>query len=91
MDEVRDRLDQLSCEPAHARIARQGDDLVVPVGRRHGLTRASLAFVDDPDDSFGLLEIVALQADSARLRPLDPTRGAPGFDGLRVYFLEAGL
>ena len=90
-DDVRNTLDQLTCEPVQARIVRQGDGLGVPLGRQHGLTRASLAFVDDPNDSFGLLEIIELGSHSVRLRPLDPARSVQSFDGLRVYFLEAGF
>jgi len=89
--ELKSWLDGLSCEPPVARIVMANGDLSVPLGRRHGLTRASLAFVDDPNDNFGLLEIVKLGNRSAELRPLDPTRSAQSFDGLRVYFLEAGL
>ena len=84
-------LDGLACEPAQARIVRRGEALSVPLGRRHGLTRASLAFVDDPNDRFGLLEVVELGQADVTLRPLDPTRAVQSFDGLRVYFLEAGL
>jgi len=91
MDDLRAMLDGLACEPAQGRIVQRGEALSVPLGRRHGLTRASLAFVDDPNDRFGLLEVVELGQADVTLRPLDPTRAAQGFDGLRVYFLEAGL
>src|SRR6056297_1876772 len=91
MADLRAMLDGLACAPAQARIVRRGDALSVPLGRRHGLSRASLAFVDDPNDRFGLLEVVDLGQADVTLRPLDPTRAAQGFDGLRVYFLEAGL
>jgi hypothetical protein len=91
MQEVRAMLDGLACEPAQARVVWRGDALSVSLGRRHGLTRASLAFVDDPNDRFGLLEVVELGQAHVTLRPLDPTRAAQSFDGLRVYFLEAGL
>lgn len=91
MSAVTGWLDALTCAPAAARIVRQGETLSVPLGRRHGLTRASLAFIDDPDDSFGLLEVVTLGNRETVLRPLDPTRGAGSFAGRRVYFVEAGL
>ena len=84
-------LDQLSCVPPSARIESDGKTLSVPIGSRHGLSRASLAFVDDPNDSFGLLEISSLKSGRAILRPIDPTRKASDFEGRQVYFVEAGL
>jgi hypothetical protein len=47
--------------------------------------------VDDPNDSFGLLEISSLKSGRAILRPIDPTRKASDFEGRQVYFVEAGL
>ena len=89
--EVRAMLDGLACQPAEARLALGADGLSVPLGRRHGVTRASLAFVDDPNDGFGLLEVISLDNHRTVLRPLDPTRAPASFNGLRVYFVEAGL
>ncbi|WP_417726997.1 flagellar assembly protein T N-terminal domain-containing protein [Roseovarius sp.] len=91
LQEVRAMLDGLACQPAEARLVLSGDGLTVPLGRRHGLTRASLAFVDDPNDGFGLLEVVVLGNRETTLRPLDPSRAPASFNGLRVYFVEAGL
>ena len=45
----------------------------VPLGRVHGLTRTSLGFTADRDDSLHMLEITKLSDRSARLSPLDPT------------------
>lgn len=89
--ELKSWMDGQSCEPPVAQIAMTSQGLTVPLGRRHGLTRGSIAFVDDPNDNFGLLEIVSLGNRQAELRPLDPTRSKQSFDGRRVYFLEAGL
>lgn len=91
LQEVRAMLDGLACQPAEARLALGAEGLSVPLGRRHGLTRASLAFVDDPNDGFGLLEVITLDNRRTTLRPLDPTRTPASFNGLRVYFVEAGL
>ena len=91
IDDLRGHLSDLSCRAPAARLAVSAGRIEVPIGTQHGLTRASLAFVDDQGDGFGLLEIVALHGRSAVLRPLDPTRGTAEFDGARVYFLEAGL
>lgn len=92
LTDVSAMLDGLVCQPAEARLVHRGaGELSVPLGRRHGLTRASLAFVDDPNDGFGLLEVVTLDQNRTTLRPLDPNRAPAGFNGLRVYFVEAGL
>ncbi|MFD0857554.1 hypothetical protein [Roseovarius aquimarinus] len=91
LQEVRAMLDALSCEAPEARIVMSSNGLSVPIGTAHGLTRASLAFVDDAGGNFDILEITQLGARSAALRPLDPTRAPGVYHGRRVYFLEAGL
>ncbi|MCH2076586.1 MAG: flagellar assembly protein T N-terminal domain-containing protein [Rhodobacteraceae bacterium] len=83
-------FDTLVCKPPETRIEARGSALTVGIGRRQGLTRTSLAFIDDPRSSFGLLEVVELTNTSARLRPLDPTRASQSFVGRRVYFVETG-
>ncbi len=84
-------LSALGCEPPAARVDYANGTLSVPVGARHGITRGALAVLEDPNDSFGLLEITRLENNRAVLRPLDPTRSAGSFAGRLVYFMEAGL
>ena len=84
-------LKELTCQPVQARLQMAGGALQAPLGKRHGLTRSALAFVEDRNDGFGLLEITSLTRNEVALRPLDPTRSAASFDGLRVYFVEVGL
>ena len=84
-------LKELTCQPVQARLQMAGGTLQAPLGKRHGLTRSALAFVEDRNDGFGLLEITSLSRNEVALRPLDPTRSAASFDGLRVYFVEVGL
>lgn len=84
-------LKELTCQPVQARLHLAGGALQAPLGKRHGLTRSALAFVEDRNDGFGLLEIASLSRDAVTLRPLDPTRSAASFDGRRVYFVEVGL
>lgn len=84
-------LAELTCQPVQARLRLMGDTLQAPMGKRHGLMRSALAFVEDNNDGFRLLEIVALGDDAVSLRPLDPTYSVASFDGLRVYFVESGL
>ena len=55
----------LACRAPEARLSHVGHALTAPLGRRQGLKRTSLAFVDVPEESFGLLEIVELRDRSA--------------------------
>ena len=91
LSEVKALLTELGCTAPEARLVLTKDALMVPLGQAHGLTRASLAFVDDPNEPFGLLEVIRLKDRETTLRPLDPSRSLASFNGRRVYFLEAGL
>jgi len=84
-------IKDLTCQPVQARLRMAGGALQAPLGKRHGLTHSALAFVEDRNNGFGILEIEALGREDVRLRPLDPTRSAASFDGQRVYFVEVGL
>lgn len=88
---MRTMLDQMTCMPPVGMATMAGGKLSVPLGRKHGLTKAHLAFVDDPNDDFGVLEITGLSNGSVSLRPLDPSRSLSSFAGLRMHFLDAGL
>lgn len=81
-------LDRAACRPAQARMALSHGHLTVPLGRRHGLDRASLAFTADPDSSTEMLEIADLSENDARLRPLDPSRPLAAFAGRAVRFMQ---
>jgi hypothetical protein len=83
-------LDLRACEPVTATLAAgAAGKLTVPVGRRHGLSRAALAFTTDRDRSTALLEIVSLDGSRAELRSLDPGITAAMLQGRTVRFLEA--
>jgi hypothetical protein len=84
-------LDAAGCEAPSAILARAGDALSVPIGRRHGLSRGSLGVIEGTGPEVGLLEIVALDGTQATLRPLDPTVSAALLAGARVHFVETGL
>ncbi len=87
---LRGALDLRACDPITATLqAVSGNGLIVPVGRRHGLSRAALAFTTDRDSSTTLLEIVALDGAQAELRPLDPNITPAMLHGRPVRFLEA--
>lgn len=83
-------LDAKACDPITARLAAaEKGSLSVPIGRRHGLSRATIAFTADRDSTTTLLEIVELSADRAILRPLDPGLSTAALAGRPVRFVEA--
>ena len=84
-------LDIETCKPVLANLKVSGGAISAPVGRRQGLSRGSIAFTADRDNSTEMLEVVELGAERVVLRPLDPGRSAKAFAGRPVRFLEAGL
>ena len=81
-------LDRAACRPPQARLMLSQGGLSVPLGRSHGLDRASLAFTADTDSSTEMLEITELSEARAVLRPLDPGRPLRAFDGRAVRFMQ---
>lgn len=88
--EVADFLDRLACEAPSARMVWTGQALEIPLGRRHGLTRGSLAVIDDAEQSVDILTISDLGGERATLAPLDPGLAPQSLDGRAVYLLETG-
>ena len=84
-------LDIETCKPVLANLTTSGGTISAPVGRRQGLSRGSIAFTADRDNSTEMLEVVELGAERVVLKPLDPGRSARDFTGRPVRFLEAGL
>lgn len=82
-------LDVKSCEPLISRLGVQGGKLTVPIGSRHGLSRAALAFTADRNTTTELLEIVEIGPNHATLRPLDPASTPKSMSGRTVRFVEA--
>lgn len=83
-------MDLATCTPVAAHVARSGKTLSVPVGRAQGLSRAALAFTENPASDFEALEIVKLQGNRATLRPVDPSTPLSVFDGRIVRFVDSG-
>lgn len=81
-------LKQAGCQPVRAVIAQDGNTLLVHAGRKHGLTRAALAFTTDRDHTTEMLEITRLSDETARLMPLDPTQPKATFVGRPVRFVD---
>ena len=89
-DDFNRLLDTKACDPIMATLsAADKGRLSVPIGRRHGLTRATIAFTADRDNTTTLLEIVDLSGDRALLRPLDPGLSPADLAGRPVRFVEA--
>ena len=82
-------LDTKACEPLMATLSAHGGLLHVPIGRKHGLSRAALAFTAGRDSTAELLEVVDLTANTATLRPLDPGLSVASLAGRPVRFVEA--
>jgi hypothetical protein len=83
-------LDMATCSPVAAHVSRSGRTLSVSVGRKHGLSRAALAFTENPASDFEALEIVKLHNNRATLRPVDPSTPLSVFEGRIVRFVDAG-
>lgn len=81
-------LDRAACQPPQAVLQLSQGKLTVPLGRVHGLTRASLAFTADQDKTTEMLEITELSDHLARLQPLDPSASFAHFQGRPIRFLE---
>lgn len=90
-DDFTAMLDSESCKPVVARLAVGGGRITAPFGTRQGLSRGSIAFTVDRDNTTELLEVVSLGSDRVELRPLDPHRPASAFDGRPVRFVETGM
>lgn len=89
-DQIAAALDAEACQPVVARAHVKGGTITVPVGRDHGLSKGSIAFTADRDASVEMLEILRLDGQSARLRPLDPGVPASAFHGRPLRFVETG-
>ncbi|MBM3611437.1 MAG: hypothetical protein FJX19_00450 [Alphaproteobacteria bacterium] len=80
---------EIVCRPLVGPLAAaEGGVLVLPFGRRHGLTRNHIAYTEGDDTPYTLLEIVEVADTSARLRPIDRARSAASLVGATARFME---
>ncbi|NEX45262.1 flagellar assembly protein T N-terminal domain-containing protein [Pseudotabrizicola algicola] len=86
-----DLLKDAGCRPVLARLELSGGQLVVPVGRAHGVARSSLAFTADAEASTEVLEVVQLADRSTVLMPLDPALSLKRLAGRPVRFFETAV
>lgn len=84
-------LDGETCKPIVAMLATSKGRITAPFGSRQGLSRGSIAFTVDRNETTELLEVINLSRTSVELRPLDPQRAAASFDGRPVRFVETGM
>lgn len=84
-------LDGETCKPVVALLAADKGRITAPFGSRQGLSRGSIAFTVDRNDTTELLEVVTLSRTSVELRPLDPQRTVDSFRGRPVRFVETGM
>lgn len=77
-----------TCRPPIARLAVRGNDIEVPLGSRHGLSKTSLAFLAEPTSNMDVFEIVSLNSKSAKLRAISPSRDINQFHNKEVRFLR---
>ena len=81
-------LTERACQPLAAPLEVQNGKLVLPFGRKDGLTKFHLAYTEGHDTTYEILEIVALTSHSSTLRPLDSARKYTELAGKRVKFME---
>jgi hypothetical protein len=81
-------LQDAGCKPVLARLELSRRQLMVPVGRAHGVKRSSLAFTADGDSSVEILDVVQLGERSTVVAPLDPALDVTRLAGRPVRFFD---
>lgn len=76
-----------ACKPLTAQLQAGPDGtLVLPFGKRHGITPAHLAYTEGEATPYTLLQVVAVQDRSVTLRPIDPGRAIDDLVGAPARF-----
>jgi hypothetical protein len=81
-------ISNMACQPLKASLQTAEKALSVPFGRRHGVTKTSLAVTSDADAGWTVFKVAELTNNQAMLVPLDPTRDLSAFVGKTVEFME---
>ena len=63
-------------------------NLIVNLGKKHGLTLSSLAYTKGTNTPWVLFKVESLTNSTSVLRPLDPRRDISNLEGKIVEFLE---
>ena len=81
---------EFECQPLQAdmKLDNKRNNLVVMLGKKHGLTLTSLAYTKGTNTPWVLFKIESLTNNTSVLKPLDPRRDISNLDGKMVEFLE---
>ena len=81
---------QFECQPLQANLELdvKQKQLVVKLGKKHGLTLTSLAYTQGTTTPWVLFKVESLTNNTSILRPIDPRRDISKFDGKIVEFME---
>jgi len=81
---------EFECQPLQAdmKLDNKRNNLVVMLGKKHGLTLTSLAYTKGTNTPWVLFKIESLTNNTSVLKPLDPRRDISNLDGKVVEFLE---
>ena len=81
---------EFECQPLQANMQLDGKqkNLIVNLGKKHGLTLSSLAYTKGTNTPWVLFKVESLTNSTSVLRPLDPRRDISNLEGKIVEFLE---
>ncbi len=81
-------VDGLACQPLQSQLAQRGDDIYVPIGRKHGIENRQLGIIPAQDGGWVVARVTRLEADRAVLEPLDMRKSLSSFVGDNIRFME---
>ncbi len=81
---------EFECQPLQAdmQLDNSQNNLIVRLGKKHGLTLSSLAYTKGTNTPWILFRVVSLTNNTSVLTPLDPRRDISNLEGKIVEFLE---
>ena len=81
---------EFECQPLQAdmQLDNSQNNLIVRLGKKHGLTLSSLAYTKGTNTPWILFRVKSLTNNTSVLTPLDPRRDISNLEGKIVEFLE---
>ena len=79
---------KLTCRPLISTLALVDGNLMVPLGKTHGVGQNSLAVTSGTDTLWTILRVAKAGARSVVLEPLNPARDKKMLQGAKVEFME---
>ena len=79
---------KLTCRPLISTLALVDGNLMVPLGKTHGVGQNSLAVTSGTDTLWTILRVAKAGARSVVLEPLNPARDKKMLHGAKVEFME---